>query len=192
MKINKPHSRGVTLLELMIVVLIASIVTLTAIGSYSAMRQRRNLIGTAATLNSAMITARSYAVSRNAWHRLVIQFRNPGSQAEDYAWWIDEIPPNSNTTPNPTVPDPAVRAKLTTPQRPPAGIQFLDANVRGTTYTASANNYVVIRFQPDGSSDDAVVRLTEDSTVGNRAAPVAAVKLYAATAKSKVLKDVAP
>lgn len=173
----------------MVVVVVTSIVSLVAVGSYSAMKQRRNLRGAAESVNSIFVTARSYAVSRNAWHRVVFQFRDPASGDEKPLYWIDEIQPNSSTTPNPALPEPAVRPKLTTPQLLPVGIHFLDANVNGTTYTASAEQNLVVRFLPNGSSDQASIRIYEDSQAGNRATPITTIKLFAATAKSKIISD---
>jgi prepilin-type N-terminal cleavage/methylation domain-containing protein len=191
MKINVLHKRGFSLLELFIVVIIAGIVSFIAVGSYSAMKQRRNLRSAAESVNSAFVTARSYAVSRNAWHRVVFQLRETGTgvASDRTNYWIDEIEPNSNTTPNPVFPEDAVRPKITTPQPLPVGIHLLDANINGTTYTATAEQYLVIRFLPDGSSDSAGVRLTEDSQAANRPQPVYTVRLYPATGKSKIMTD---
>jgi len=192
MKINRLHKRGFSLIEVVIVVVIAMILTILAVGSYSAMRQRRNLRAAATSFNSALVTARSYAVSRNEWHRVVVQFRDPTTNNESPLYWIDEIPPGSNTVPNPAIPEPAARPKVTTPQGLPVGVHFLDANVAGTTITATANNYAIIRFFPNGSSDEAEVRLYEDSVVANRPTPIQTVKLYGATSKSRIFGDATP
>lgn len=181
--------RGFSLLELTVVVLITGLLSLVAVGSYSVMKQRRNLRGAAQSLNSVFVTARSYAVSRNAWHRVVLQFKDPVSGEEKPLYWIDEIQPNSNTTPNPTFPEDPVRPKITTPQPLPVGVHFLDANVNGTTYTAALEHYLVIRFLPNGSTDQASVRLYEDSQAANRPTPITTIKLFAATGKSKIIAD---
>lgn len=181
--------RGFSLIELAVVVVITGMVSLVVVGSYSAMKQKRNLRGAAQSVNSALVTARSYAVSRNAWHRVVLQMRDPVTNLERASYWIDEIQPNSNTTPNPAVPEAAVRPKLTTPQLLPVGVHFLDVNVNGTTFTASAEQNIVIRFQPNGSSDQANIRLYEDSQAANRPTPVTTIKLFAATAKPRIITD---
>jgi hypothetical protein len=168
------------------------ILSVLAVGSYSAMKQRRNLRTAAESFNSALVTARSYAVSRNEWHRLVIQFRDPVTVAESGVYWIDEVAPGSNSTPNPGTPEVPVRPKITTPQNLPLGVHFLDASIGGTTFTATANNFVIIRFFPNGSSDEADVRLYEDSVAGNRPTPIQTVKLYGATAKSRIFGDATP
>jgi prepilin-type N-terminal cleavage/methylation domain-containing protein len=192
MKINELNKRGFTLIEVMVVVLIAMILSVLAVGSYSAMKQRRNLRTAAESFNSALVTARSYAVSRNEWHRVVVQFRDPTTLTESPSYWIDEIPPGSNATPNPTVPEAAARPKVTTPQNLPTGVHFLDASIGGTTFTATATNFVIIRFFPNGSSDEFDIRMYEDSVAGNRPTPIQTVKLYGATPKSRIFGDATP
>lgn len=179
-------------MELVVVVVIASIITLVVVGSYAAIKQRRSLRSGSESLNSALVTARSYAVSRNAWHRLVLQFRESPTTGDEFRYWIDEITPGSNTSPNQATLEPAVRPKLTTPQDLPASVSILDVTVNGTTYTGANENYVVIRFFPDGSSDEATIRLLEDSQVGQRGTATAIIRLYSATAKSKIIDGVSP
>jgi prepilin-type N-terminal cleavage/methylation domain-containing protein len=193
MRINAFHNRrGFSLFELTVVVVITSIISLVAVGSYAVMKQRRNLRGAAQSINSAFVTARSYAVSRNAWHRVTFQLKDPANGQEKPLYWIDEIQPNSSTTPNPAFPETAVRPKITTPQPLPVGVHFLDINVNGTTFTAASEQYIVVRFMPNGSSDQANVRIYEDSQAGNRPTPITTIRLYAATGKSKIVSDTEP
>jgi len=192
MKFNVLHKRGFSLLELVVVVIIAALVTLAVVGSYASMKQRRSLKTAMESLNSALVTARSYAVSHNAWHRLVFQFRPATGQPDEFLYWIDEIAPASNTTINPQALEPAVKAKLTTPERFPASVSVLDATINGVTVVPANSNYMVIRFFPDGSSDDVTIRLLEDSTVGQRGNAIGTIRLFGATAKPKMIDGLSP
>jgi type IV fimbrial biogenesis protein FimT len=60
---NKPQQRGVTLIEAMSVVAILSIVLGTALPSFSALRQRADLAGVAAQLETDVQFARSQAAA---------------------------------------------------------------------------------------------------------------------------------
>lgn len=192
MQFNRLHKRGFSLMELIVVVVIASLITLVVIGSYAAMKQRRSLRSAAESLNSTLVTARSYAVSRNAWHRVVLQFRESDTAPPYFLYWIDEISPGSNSTADPMSLEPAVRPKITTPQTFPASVSIPQVSVNGTIYTAANENYVIIRFFPDGSSDDAVIHLFEDSQVGQRGTASILIRLFGATAKSKIIDGLSP
>ncbi len=174
----------------MAVVAIALILTLVAVNSYSAMQQRRSLRAGAQSMRDAMISARSLAVSRNAWHRLVLQWRDPQTNEVKYGFWIDEIDPGTSNDANPATLDAASRALVVPWKDLPDSVHFVDAQVKGTTFTASSSNpYVVIRFMPNGSSDQANVRLLEDSDAPPAGPITSQVRLFSATAKPSILAD---
>src|SRR5690349_6934050 len=79
MQIRSNKHTGFSLLELMAVVMIAMFLTIVAVNSYSAMKQRRSLRSGAETVRDVLTNARSLAVSRNAWHRVVFQLRDPNT-----------------------------------------------------------------------------------------------------------------
>jgi Tfp pilus assembly protein FimT len=173
--------------ELMAVVLIAMILTVVAVNSYSAMKQRRSLRSGAESVRDVLMNARSLAVSRNAWHRVVIQLKEPTTGLSKVGFWIDEIPPSTSTNPNPATLDSHTRALVQPWQALPDTVELVDANVRGTTYTATtANNYLVIRFMPNGVSDDANIRLREITQTPPTGPIFSEIRLYSATAKPKI------
>lgn len=190
MKNRLDTHKGFSLLELMAVVSIALILTVVAVNSYSSMQQRRSLRSGAQSVRDAMINARSLAVSRNAWHRLVFQWRDPVTNEAEYGFWIDEIDPGTSTTPNPITLEPATRALVVPWKGLPDSVHVVDASVRGTTYTATATNpYIVIRFMPNGSSDQANVRLLEESHAPPSGSIFSQIRLFSATAKPAILAD---
>jgi prepilin-type N-terminal cleavage/methylation domain-containing protein len=188
MRIRINTHKGFSLLELMAVVVIAMILTLVAVNSYSAMKQRRSLRSGAESVRDVLVNARSLAVSRNAWHRVVFQLKDPATSEPKFGFWIDEIDPGTSVNPNPATLDPAQRALVSQWKGLPESVQILDVQVKGTTYTAAtANPYVVIRFMPNGSSDQANIRLLEDSQAPPGGQISSEIRLFAATAKPKIV-----
>ena len=175
-------------MELMAVVLIAMILTIVAVNSYSAMKQRRALRSGAESVRDVLTNARSLAVSRNAWHRVVIQLRDPSTTTTKVGFWIDEIDPGTSTNANPATLDAATRALVVPWQDLVEPVEILDASIKGTSYTAAtANPYFVIRFMPNGTSDAANIRLLESSKATPAGAIVSEVRLYPATAKANIV-----
>lgn len=190
MRIRQKRHTGFSLLELVSVLAVALVLTLVAVNSYSAMKQRRSLRSGAEMVRDAFTNARSLAVSRNAWHRVVLQLRDPNTSEEKMGFWIDEIDPGTSTNPNPATLDTATRALVVPWQSLPEGVEFIDSNVRGTTITvASANPYMVVRFMPNGSSDDANIRLTEPSQALPGGALVSEIHLFSSTGKASIVAE---
>jgi type II secretory pathway pseudopilin PulG len=181
------------MVELSVVVGIILLLSLLAIGSYANFSRGRRVLASAQSLSSILTTARSYAIANNRWQRVVIQFRNPDTNAEEFAYWIDEISQNSSTTPNPPLPGTVpgiLKPKVTTPEllQPEVRIAsvFVDNGDTATTYPASVNGSVVIRFKPDGSSDHAVVNLTGRANDPLDESKYYRVKVYGPTGKTKI------
>lgn len=169
-------------------VAIAMILTIVAVNSYSSMQQRRSLRSGAESVRDVLMNARSLAVSRNAWHRVVIQTKDPVSGAVKFGFWIDEIDPGTSTDANPATLEPATRALVVPWQTFPPSVQILDARIKGTSYTVTtANPYLVLRFRPNGSSDEANIRLLEDTFVSPGGRLTSEVRLFSATAKPKIV-----
>ena len=176
-------------------VLIAMILTIVAVNSYSGMKQRRSLRSSAESVRDVLTNARSMAVSRNAWHRVVFQLKDPATGLEKVGYWIDEIDPGTSVVANTNTLEPATRALVVPWQDFPDSVQLVDANIKGTTYTLhtqnggpeDANNYWVIRFMPNGSSDDANIRLKETSIATATGPEFSEVRLFSATAKAKIV-----
>lgn len=188
MRLSIKSHRGFSLLELVAVVAIALIMTVVAVNSYSAMKQRRSLRSGAQSIQDVFINTRSLAVSRNAWHRVVIQLKDPVSMTPKYGFWVDEIDPGTSANANPATLDPTQRSLVVPWKGLPESVQIIDAQIKGTTYTATtANPYLIVRFKPNGSSDQANIRLLEDTFNAPTGRIMSEVRLYAATAKPKIV-----
>lgn len=195
MKISLLYKKGFSLTELLAVILIMMIMTLVAVNSYSVMKQRRSLRSATDNINSAMTTARSYAISKNAWHRLVIQFQDNSSPAGvlKQGYWIDEIEPDSDTPALTNTIDDTVRAQVVPFQSLPDTVEITSATIQGVSQEFNigtnphfTNNYGVIRFRPNGTSDNAEVFAREISKSTPSGPLSARVRLYPSTAKSLV------
>jgi prepilin-type N-terminal cleavage/methylation domain-containing protein len=193
MERSKRHCGGFTFIEILVVVLIIAVLSVVAVGSYTSFRNARRLNFAASALTNTFATARSYAISSNKWHRVVVQLKNPVSGIEEFAYWIDEIASGSSTVPNPSpanIGAGVVRSKLIG-----VGTLFDDVrvaevavNTTGTLITPSTDYFAVVRFKPDGSADLASLHL-EDM----RASPagpnrLATIKVYPATGKVQLIE----
>ncbi|MCX7018949.1 MAG: prepilin-type N-terminal cleavage/methylation domain-containing protein [bacterium] len=193
---------GFTLLELMVVIVMIMILTLMAIGSYANFRKSRRIRSAAENVNSAFVAARSYAIANDKWYRVVFQLKNPQTGAAQYAVWIDEIQRNTSRPPNPanaTINDGVTRPKITTPEFLPEAVAVTGAVINNGvdpvfTLTSDGNNYFLVRFMPDGSSDQASIYLWD--TQSPSATPLTppphsyyTVKLYAPTARSHIYPE---
>jgi prepilin-type N-terminal cleavage/methylation domain-containing protein len=188
MKLSRCHSRGFSFLELLVVIVIIGILTLVVISSYSTFRRTTRIKGGAQRINSCLVAARAHAVSTNSWYRVVLQL-------DTNSFWIDEIEPDSNATPNPALPEPARRPKVTTPEQLPTGLKITDVVVAAQTpdgtipapFQYPPDRFIVIRFRPDGSSDYAAIHLLGDNTDPAVDQNYYTVLLYSATAKSRII-----
>ena len=188
MKRSRFHSRGFSFLELLVVVVVIGILTLVVISSYSTFRRTTRIKGGAQRINSCLVAARAHAVSTNSWYRVVLQLDNN-------SFWVDEIEPDSNTTPNPVLPEPARRPKVSTPELLPVGLRITDVAVAAQTpdgagptpFQLPADRFVVIRFRPDGSSDFASIHLLGENTDPLVDQNYYTVLLYSASAKSRII-----
>lgn len=188
MKLRLNLHKGFTLLELMAVVVIALILTLVAVNSYSAMKQRRSLRSGAQSVQDVFTNAHSLAVSRNTWYRVVLQVKDPDTGTAKFGFWVDEIDPGTSANPNPVTLDPTQRSLVIPWKDLPETVQILDTQINGTTYTATtANPYLIVRFMPNGTSDQANVRLLEDTFNAPTGRITSEVRLYPATAKPKIV-----
>ncbi|RMH27525.1 MAG: prepilin-type N-terminal cleavage/methylation domain-containing protein [Candidatus Hydrogenedentota bacterium] len=189
----KRHSGGFTFVEILVVVLIIAVLSVVAVGSYASFRNARRLNLGASSLANTFSTARSYAISTNKWHRVVVQLKNPVSGIEEFAYWIDEIAAGSSTIPNPSpanVGAGVVRSKLVGVGTLPEDVRVAEAAVHttGTLITPSTDYFAIVRFKPDGSADMASLHL-EDM----RASPagpnrLATIKVYPATGKVQLIE----
>lgn len=183
---------GFTIPELLVVTTIIFVLTLVAVGSYATFRKSRQIRSAAEMVNSAFVNARSYAIARNATHRVVFQFRNPVTGAQEYSFWVDQTSDAEAEAPvgpakAPALPATAGIPKVVTPVQLIPEIRIYGISpIDGTEFTPAQANYVVVRFKPDGSSDSAAVHLISDSGNAADASSFYTVKLSSPTGKSRV------
>jgi Tfp pilus assembly protein FimT len=173
------------------VLLIIMVLSVGAVGGYLRFRESRAIKTGAENLMAAFAAARSFAISTNSPHRLVIETRDPVTGAERVSYWVDEIFPGSSDEPFPTLPDQARTPRVTTPEFLPEGVRLYDITSRDITATADSINYAVIRFFRDGSTDGARLRLI-DSNIPTEAQArrVATVRLFPATGQRTLRMEV--
>lgn len=199
MHVGMRHKHGFSVIELLVVLAIIAIASVVVVGSYSNFRKGRRIQSGAAMINTLFATARSYAISTNQHYRVVLQMRNPMTQAEEYVLWIDQVYSDVQEAPNPSLLAPAQKPKVTTPETLAQGLRIADATVNvvrpGQTATNqtmqySTNNYAVIHFAPDGTSDGATVHLIDAESDPAVSTNYHTIKLYQPTASSKIYADV--
>lgn len=196
--------RAFTLAELMVVMVIALAVSLAAVGSYANLRRSRSVKTAAEAIQALFVGARAYAVTTNSTYRVVFQLKNPTTSDVNITYWIDETYA-SDQTPifGLTQPDEAKTPKISTPERLTEGVDLVDLRLTRlrdpklpsatATVTPASASYAVVRFFPDGSSDDALLRLMPEGNttpVGNPRAW--SVRLQAATAKPRLIEVAQP
>jgi Tfp pilus assembly protein FimT len=175
--------------------MIILILSLAAVGSYASFRKGRRVVLASQTLASTLGAARTYAISTNGWYRVVLQFRNPVDNQVQYAYWIDEIEPNTNTVPNPgtnLVTQNVKRAKITTPEKLTESVEIASAisMTTATVVTAQTGSYAIVRFFQDGSSDMASIRLRDRTGDPSSPSSLSTIKVYPGTGKTQVFEGV--
>lgn len=178
-------------------VLIAMIVTILTVNSYSSMKQRRSLRSAAESVRDVLTNARSLSVSKNTWYRVVIQLRDPATNEPKVGYWIDEIDPGTSTNANPATLDAAARALVVPWQSITEHVEFMKATIKGTDYTVilpnltenptQPNPYLVIRFMPNGTSDGANIQLLERDETTPTGPITSEIRLYSSTAKANIV-----
>lgn len=136
---------GVTMIELMVVVLIAAILAAMAVPSFSSFIQNTRLTSTMTQLTSELNRARSEAIKRNT--RVLVCVRGSDTDCGAITSWQNgwlvcydgntngqcDIAPTDGSNPNPIVVHQAINSKLTL-SSPAAVIWF---NPNGTANAAS-------------------------------------------------------
>ncbi len=185
------------MIELIVVLAIIMVVSLSAVTGYSNMRRSRSVRQGAETIQAAFVSARAYAITTNGSYRVVFQLRDPATDDPATSFWVDEIYRDSNHGSSPSAADvtrDVKTPKITTPERLPEGVDLADVTITqkhsavSNTVSAGSSSYAVVRFFPDGSSDGSVVRLTREGTLSADNNPRAySVFLASPTAKPKIV-----
>jgi prepilin-type N-terminal cleavage/methylation domain-containing protein len=191
MRLAQKNKLGFTLIELIVVFAITAVLSLIAVGTYANFRKNRQIRSAAESINSVFVAARSYAIATGQWHRVVFQMENPSTSAEQYSFWVDQIDPFTSLDPAPSVPEPAVKPKITTPDFLPERVRISDIeiNTTSTTYQYPADPFVIGRFFPDGSSDMITVHLLQKDSDPNVDSNYFTIKVYPPTGQAKIFPD---
>lgn len=191
------------MVELLVVLAVILFVSLTAVTGYANLRRSRSVRQAAEAIQAVFVSARAYAITTNGYYRVVFQMQDPATGAEQTTFWIDEIYRNTNLDPSPSAVDvtrDVKTAKITTPERLPEGVSLAEllitpsvthaGNGVPTPVLPTSDSYAVIRFFPEGSSDEATVRLIREGGSTAATNPQAyTVRLAAPTAKPRIISE---
>lgn len=167
--------RGVTILELIAVIIISLILATMGFSSVLIIRSQAPIDSTTTRLTGALSSARMLAISRNAPYQVSIDLANRN-------FWIDEI---ADADASPTV---RVTPKVQSPEAIDDSVilegVFLTGNAAFET-----GPVVTLAFRPDGSSpSDAYVTFYMRAMDPGIDTSIYTVRLYAPTGQSKIFK----
>ncbi len=191
MQSKRAHSQGFTLIELIVVLAIIALLSLISMNAYLSMTAARRARAAAEMLVSTLAAARSQAIALQVPFRVVIQRRDPVSNALRPAFWIDELDPSATTSSYyPTAGQLAAGVRRQQVQgvvTPPEGTLIKDMLV-GTTSTLIAPpnpDYALVVFSPSGASNYAFIEL-EDTRARDTSIRTSSVTVYPATGRAIV------
>ncbi len=178
---NNRTRRGMTLTELLIVLLLMAILSAIGISIYYVSERHDEIEGAARELTSMMDLARTKAVSDTTVYSLVLVTRTDDHSA---AIWIDETTPTKKT--DTTVP-PISQSKV---EHPVYFEDFIEMEyIAASGGITSGTEMVFYRFFPDGSSDSGKVEVWIDDDHVDEIKSKATVNLQGPTATSNIVVD---
>lgn len=155
----------------MAAVVIGAIVSVLAMGTYRLYERELPVRHAARRLAHGLSSARALAISQNAPYAVLID-RRYGN------FWIDQVDTAGKTTTPKVVPPEAFGEK----------VQLIDIQFGLTPVSTTAADPIVIRFLPDGSSEDVRVYLRMISAP-NTPGATWTVRNYGPTGQSKVFEN---
>jgi Tfp pilus assembly protein FimT len=162
---------GFTSIEFMGAMVIGAIISVLAIGSYRLYERELPVRHAARRLVHALSSARALAISQNLPYAVLIDRRYQN-------FWVDQV----NAAGATTVP------KVVSPEPFGKKVQLIDIQFGLTPVSASATDPVVIRFFPDGSSEDARIFLRMINAP-NAPAATYTVRNYGPTGQARVFEN---
>ncbi len=175
MRVAKFKKCGMTLMEMLTVVLILVVLSLLSLGAFSRQHQVSLLHNEALKVQATLGLARSRAISQNVPYQFDFWTTNP-------SFWIDRlagdglsIDQSRETTPGRVDPLVVIDVVVSPPNAFPA---------------TSLVDIVSIRFQPDGSSEDAVIHLIRAGADASDPTQFYSVKLYGPSGNSRIFPNV--
>lgn len=174
-RIATRHRHGVTLLELLAVLLILVIFAGFFVGGFVRQRQVALLRSESQQIQALIGLARSRAITESVPQQLVFWPDQP-------AYWIDRLSPDGLSI---------EQSQVTTPQ-PVNRLLRLDMDVEtvyGSPATNPEGNLVTIFFRPDGSSDSATFWMRRRAADPTDPTEYYSIRLYGPTGRSRVFPN---
>lgn len=165
--------RGYSVMELLTVIMVGLIVSVIGFSGFQIYERRLPARSSALRFSYALSTARTFAISRNGFYRVVLDLDNEN-------FWIDELADPADTSFG------EYRPKVVSPERidERARIEGVLQTGSGAVQTSGFQRFV---FRPDGSSDrDARIYFFnrgEDTTLERN---IYTVRLYGPTGVNEV------
>ena len=175
MRVAKFKKCGMTLMELLTVVLILVVLSMLSLGAFSRQHQVSLLHNEALKVQSTLGLARSRAISQNVPYQFDFWTTNP-------SYWIDRLASDGMSI---------EQSRETTPAQVNALVIMDVAVSPPNAFPATALvDIVSIRFQSDGSSEDAVIHLIREGADASDPSQYYSVKLYGPSGSSKIFPNV--
>ncbi len=161
-------SRGFSLMEVLIVVLIISVGTTVALYSYANFRNSLGIDTSASMIQRMMTQAKNRAINGSVSHELVVDL-------DDGNLWIDELDMFGNISRPRIVPTEAVRED----------IEITQIRVDGTNFL---NGVQRIRFEPEGTNPLVVVHMRRSFDDPNVDESYTSIRLYPNSTDPQIAK----
>ena len=155
------NTAGFSMIELIVVLAVAMLLTAIGLASYSGMRSNREQQAAVQRVVSTLSAARQTAIATNGRYQVSFLPATKG-------FWVDELDSSGNV----------VRQQITNPGALPEFMSFESITVEGVTPTAGSAQ---IRFWPDGHSDSATIYLVRTPPDPAAGANVSTIKIFGPT-----------
>jgi len=165
----KQQKRGLTALEIVIVLMILSVFSTFAILSYSTYRKQARIKEGAKTIQYALTTARTLAINQNANYQVQVDI--PNGQ-----FWIDKLDSKGNIA----------RPKVTGINWLPDDVAFVEVRKNTLSYDTGT---VPILFRPNGSSEYASIYLIGANVDAADGGNYFTIRVYSSTGVIQTFKN---
>ncbi|MCX7011087.1 MAG: GspH/FimT family pseudopilin, partial [Candidatus Sumerlaeota bacterium] len=155
------NTTGFSMIELIVVVTVAMLLTAIGLASYAGLRSNREQQAAVQRVVATLSAARQTAIATNG--RYQVYFLLPTKE-----FWVDELDASGNVA----------RRQITNPGSLPEFMSFESVTVEGVAPTPGAAE---IRFWPDGHSDSATLYLVRTPPDPAASANVATIKIFGPT-----------
>lgn len=158
-----------TLVEILVVLVILSLLTTTALFSYTRFRQSQSIESSSEIVRRILMQARNRAIHLNLPHQVVIDLDND-------TMWIDQL----NSTRTETTP------KIIPEQGMVAGVEIAELLIQNTRVTTGRH---ALMFEPDGRNPFVVVLLRKEIDDPSVDANYYSVRLFPSSGEAQILAN---